>query len=324
MSDRGLLDPDPRPPLWLTPLPPLPFVPRHPLEVAVSRIELDDTRRARVESALRNLTSAIKSNPRIAPLVRQLLVQGSYASRSTTRPIHDGEFDVDAVLVMDVRKLPLSEITPQGVTKLLETTLSERKWYAERLEMKRRCARIHYEGGFHVDVLPAHSDGNYLRTGPAIFIPTATGEWESTHPLGFIDWFAKSNRGTGGRLRQVVLLMKRWRDLTFDESERPSSVLLTTLLGQAHPQGARPLLKALVETLEKLDHALAGHHAVPVVTNPSWPSENLARDWSESAYGLFKTRLHEALLTAQLTQSARRGADRRADWRTLFGDVVGV
>lgn len=298
------------------------IMPRPPLEIAASNVDLDPTRRGRVESALPRLETTLKTSPLLRPLYRRFFTQGSYASRTAVRPLENGDFDVDAVLVLDIRKLRLLEIAPEEVVRRLAGALSANKWYADRLEMKPRCARIHYENGFHIDVVPAHSDEPfYMKDSPSIYIPTAARAWEPTHPLGFAEWFRVTNQLSGGRLRQMTLLAKRWRDLHLDENERPASILLTTLLGLFCPRRPSPLASALTETLRALSDALQANPAVPNVPNPSLGSEDLARDWTPATYAKFKMKLMTAQMEMQRALSLR-GPAQRVVWRDLFGEAV--
>lgn len=308
----------PPPPHWLSTPVMLPHVP-HILETAARRIELDATRRGRINSALEQLERVLKGRERLSPLIRGFLTQGSFALNTTVRPRNDGEFDVDVILVMDVRRLPLLEIAPGPVLERVISSLGEHKWYADRLEPRTRCMRIRYEDGFHVDVVPAHADEPYGPRSAPIYIPTRRGGWEVTHPAGFKRWFDGTNRSSGGRLRQIAILMKRWRDLHLESG--PNSMLLTTMLGLVQEQGARSLPKALLSNVAALDAALAPRPAVPAVVNPSLPTENLARDWRPDDYLSFRNDL--AALRASLEQvETLRGVAQREAWREVFGDSV--
>ncbi len=318
MTNPFLPPPD-LPPHWLTMPIPLPSLPTHPLETASSRIELDATRRERIDSAIERLERVLKGRQRLAPLIRSVTPQGSIALQTAIRPPENGHFDVDVVLVMDVRRLPLAEIAPRPVLEHVIRGLSQHKWYADRLELRARCVRVRYEEGFHVDLVPAHADQPYEATGAPIYIPTADDRWELTHPAGFVRWFRNANRQSGGRLRQVVLLMKRWRDLHFESG--PNSMLLTTMLGLMQEQRSLPLQRALEKRVAALDDAIAAHPSVPLVPNPSLDTENLARDWSREDHEIFRAEL-SALRTALTRASALRGRAQREVWREAFGDVV--
>ncbi|MEM5316516.1 nucleotidyltransferase [Paraburkholderia sp. JHI869] len=84
-------------------------------------------------------------------------------------------------------------------------------------------------------------------------------------------------------LQQAVQLLKRHRDLMFaDDSEnKPISIILTTLAGQAY-QNEPTLAQALDSILRRMDSFIA--HDVQgnaVILNPTDPAENFADRWRQ-------------------------------------------
>lgn len=292
-------------------------VPPSLLSSAASRLRLDETRRGRIRSALVELERRIRADPGLGPLVRRFVVQGSYALDTTIRPRLGESFDVDVLVVMDVRRLPLRDITPLGVLSQVESAVRSFRSYDVRLTPRTRCMRLNYKDGFHVDLVPAHADSPYTGTsGPALIANRDRATWENTHPLGFQQWFdGRTNRA---RLRQIVILMKRWRDEW--ELQIPS-MLLTTMIARAADVSGPSLERSVARTLAQLDASLSEEPRAPVVPNPSLPLENLARDWDAAAFMAFRDGLREAsqIATAALTGPTARRAEL---WRELFGDVV--
>ncbi len=291
-----------------------------PLEVAVSNLRLDDTRRARIERALTTLDARLRADATLGPLIRRLAKQGSFALGTAIRPEGAVSFDVDTALVMDVRRLPLRQIEPLAVANLVAEALSQHEWYRKRLSLKSRCIRIEYTGGFHVDVVPAHCDESYSpRSVPLLIANRPHNTWEESHPLGYQRWFSAADARTGRRLRQIVILMKRWRDIR-PEDRAISSVLLTTLLCYAEDCQKLSLPRSVSSTLANLVNMLGRYEDVPVVANPSLTSENLSRDWSSQQFASFRRSLHDASVIA--AEATRGGRGSRGLWRQLFGDAV--
>lgn len=79
--------------------------------------------------------------------------QGSMALRTTVRPLHGDEFDVDLVCQMDGWTGG-----PMDLHKALGARLAEHAQYAKMLEPKKRCWTLNYAGDLHLDALPARDD----------------------------------------------------------------------------------------------------------------------------------------------------------------------
>jgi hypothetical protein len=87
-------------------------------------------------------------------------------------------------------------------------------------------------------------------------------------------------------LRLSTQLWKRHRDVVFEDRRKaPSSIVLTTLLGQAY-EGHALCSDALIAALDRIAKTFEVSR-VPRIPNPVNPAENLTADWDERFYQTF-------------------------------------
>ena len=270
--------------------------------------------------------------------------QGSLSIGTTVRPILLNEFDLDLVCELD---LPAAEYAPNVIIDAVERRIKEHGVYRGLVRRKKsRCARLDYEGEFHLDIVPACPD--QLKGNGAIRIPDRDlREWLPSNPKGYVSWFdARAKRyfvvveakrieplppEEGGIsksvLKYVVQLIKRNRDITFngtDEKLVPKSIVLTTLAAQLY--NGEPFMS------DVLDRSLRGivsqiprdEYIRLVVMNPVSPEEDLSDFWNQNkeAYERFKNWIRafqrewqNLLTTEDFTQIA-------ATLQSLFGEKI--
>lgn len=239
----------------------------------------------------------------LAPHRPTIYPQGSMALRTTVRPMHGAEFDLD--LVCEV-----AEWT--GTAMLLYNAIGDRLkengTYRRMLEGKNRCWRLNYVGDFHLDALPGRKARNHLRF--AIEVPDKSVQgWKASNPRGFVVWFEERARpyyalleerrmplpafvpgDAGDPLRRSVQLMKRHRDVRFDgrPEDAPRSIVLTTLAAK-HYHGQESVGATLLGALIGIQAEIASADGILQVPNPTNPEENFADAWqgNRKAYDEF-------------------------------------
>lgn len=290
----------------------------------LNNIRLNDTRIERITSALSKLHKFVENDGPLSEALVILFEQGSWAMGMTIRPQKDSDaFDVDVVLVLDLSKRPSDKRTPVEVVRWLATRLRQDDDYREKVSEKKRCVRINYAGDFHLDIIPAYLYDKSNLNSP-IYVPHkngGSGDWELSHPKGFMDWVSDINDTCGGRFRAVVQMVKHWRGLKIGEETRPKSILLTTLLGQHAAQGCSSHAEMLVRTMENLDACLQKLTSVPIIWNPSLPSENLARDWTQEQFDIFKGKVNSATKAMRAALNEPDKAKSIEQWRKIFGNA---
>jgi hypothetical protein len=250
----------------------------------------------------------------------RIYVQGSFALGTAIKPIGDGEYDVDAVCLLEA---PPPNITQQLLKKYVGDRLSAHGKYEEMLEPRsggRRCWTVKYaeSARFHLDILPAIPDEN--AAGQAL-VPEdwakhaikitdrelwedPSADWPRSNPKGYLAWFKARQRVRldeertrmaksanveivpDDRLRtplhRVIQLLKRHRDEKYiDDPDRPISIIITTLAARCYENEA-DLAVALANLVPKMKAAIEYRAGVPWVANPVHPEENFADKWAET------------------------------------------
>ncbi len=132
--------------------------------------------------------------------------------------------------------------------------------------------------------------------------------WLQSNPFGYAKWFI--DRADTDRmklfslnesvqsvpnfqkrrfpLQRVVQILKRYRDMMFkDDTERPISIIITTLAGYAY-QGQTNVLEALVDVIDRMPAFIEQKHDQDTgepyrfVGNPVNPTENFADRWRDT------------------------------------------
>lgn len=231
--------------------------------------------------------------------------QGSLKIGTTVHPILNQEFDLDFVceLNLDWEKYE----NPVEVLDLIEESLLENKVYAPMVERKNRCIRLNYKRNFHMDILPACPVKKDLNG--CVKVPDRKlVDWKDSNPKGYASWFEETAKDYDVSfnnqilmeksaeiekmpevepiqikppLKRAVQLMKRYRDVYFEENpeKAPISIVLTTLAGEFY--GKQPSVHDAIEGI--LDEILNATKSGKItVYNPMNKSEVLSERWNEN------------------------------------------
>jgi len=269
------------------------------LSTGKSGVSLDDTRSSKIQTAHNAVRDYLESLDEIKAIYNETFLQGSYRLNTAVRPQGDGEYDVDVILSLSLvdrnGNMPDSKVVIKRLVELLELNGT----YKGKVKQKNRCARINYVDGFHMDVVPAHCDGN---TEAPLRVPS---EWDYSHPKGFRTWCVERHEKSNKNFYSVVKMLKWWRNLRYGDTGSPKSILLTTLVGNHISASDISIDTSLVETMESLNGRLKLYQFVPQVPNPSLQAENLSRTWSQEDYEEFKESFDSATKKARLALNER-------------------
>lgn len=278
-------------------------------------LQLDKTRLNRMESAYNAVAELLKKDEDFFDgLIIEVYAQGSKRIGTTVRPINEEDFDLDVVLhIYD----PYYNHTPEQIYNALVKALEKHAYYKSIMEKKKRCVRLNYKSDFHMDILPACMPNHFEKE--MIKIPEkALRNWSSGNPKGFSGWFLgiansvkepmlikhaevllKAQIETEELpkelylktpLQRAVQLLKRYRDIYFQNRDyRVSSVVITTLTAQFY-QGE----SSIFESLDNIVSRIKSNYTEAVnrgykfkVLNPVNPEEDFTDSWTSQHYESF-------------------------------------
>jgi hypothetical protein len=315
-------------------------------------LQLDSTRRQRMESAYRALSNVINEDDGFFKEMEiDIYAQGSVPIGTTTKPFGKDEFDLDIVLHI---KKGYSYFTPMEIYNALVQKLENDGRYSHMVQKKRRCVRLKYSGDFHMDILPGCMV--IITDDRNIMVPDRElKDWTPSNPKGYAEWFLNiANLSTApvleGYYRKLfelkadvkdlpedefskkkplqtgVQLIKRYRDIYFDKIPQyaTSSVILTTIAGHFY-KGENSIFEtidAILSRIQQESAALQLRQSRLKITNPVNPQEDFSEKWDKEPklyqhFLAFTKDFYEKwqLLKRDFAQSA-------TTYETLFSDSV--
>lgn len=208
-------------------------------------------------------------------------LQGSYKFGTQIRPSKKGEqFDIDLGIFAvwsggcDDGPFGPKELKAK-VQSLLESYASEADdGRCEVMEPKERCNRIQIGKDFHIDTPCYHLD----QANDSRNLATQSDDWEASDPKAIYLWWRNSfPEEFRPRARRIVQYFKMWAALNFEDGSRPSSVMLTVLVGQAMQSINPDELSGDDEWFTAVVNHLNDEGEIECVPNPVDEDENLNR-----------------------------------------------
>jgi len=240
-----------------------------------------------------------------------VIPQGSFALKTIIRPYKGNDFDADVLVPMSDNP----DWEPRHYTEKLAKALEESSRYSGKIELRKRCVRIDYEGYFHIDLVPFVERGDSL----TYITHRVDNEFIRQDPVAFTEWFREKHKYSNGNLIRVVRLLKYLRDRS--SSDVPSVVLGALLAeqvqGYSGASGYGSMAATLTTLCKELSAYLDSHQSPPWVDDRV--GQNLADRWTQTNFDLFKSQLRtwskhaDAALAAPESESVDL-------WRKLFGD----
>lgn len=287
-------------------------------EVNLSQARLDqlDDRVGAVDSFLSS------SGSEIASRFVQTIPQGSYAHRTIINPVDtNDEFDADVLL--ELTEEP--DWLPSDYIEELYRTFRASSRYRNMVSRHARCVKVDYANEFHIDVVP------YVeRHGEHYICNRDNDEFELTNPEGFNAWLDQQDQTTGGKLIKVIRLLKYLRD--YKNTFSVKSVILNILVGGrvnsalllGDPDHYKDLPTAFKNLLADLSAYLQANPTMPMLTDPSCPSENFNHRCDEQQYKNLRKWIeyYSDKATAAFDETDRETSLKL--WREIFGDDFGA
>ena len=261
-------------------------------------------------------------------LVSLLYGQGSMAISSTVARVSErDEYDIDVIVDLAIRPDSSPQSVLDTLHDAVRGERGSRYW--GKTVRHSRCVCVSYEDGMHIDLTPALRLAGLPDRTSVIFHskpddPAVPDQHLQANPWGLADWFNSQTRieadfakffaeraddyarridgrapaeDVPGRKRAdqksraliALQLIKRWRNVLFDQRERaklrrPPSVLLTKLIGDNANQ-----TRSLAEELEhqamcmlaRFEYEVSRNRKI-VEVNPRCPQDVLTDRWPES------------------------------------------
>jgi hypothetical protein len=303
------------------------------LQLSPTRYQLAVQRYGSVNELLERAGSPFQAfHPRIFP-------QGSMALGTTSKPVQ-GPHDLDFVLQLDA---PYWQWHPLAALYALHSLLQGNETYRKMTSLKNRVVRLTYADEFYLDILPAYTD--VVSGGTCILVPDRSlVALCPSNPEGFVRWFRERcltrrrllvekakpvppQEGAEEKepLQLCVQLLKRWRDLAFNEKDSaPVSVALTTVAGM-HYGGEASVSEALSTILagvvSAIDRADSNGQRIEL-RNPSNLLEDFGERWDAKpeAYTAFTQGVRQLQQDWAAIVAGRRETNKELE--RLFGEHV--
>ncbi len=278
----------------------------------VEKISLGDKQHERINDAVGGLTGYLSNYFGITK--DDFFLQGSYANETSVKPLEDGEYDVDlVVLCAEARQTALEALT------ILENALLENGTYKTMVvtnPRKESCVRLQYAdeeiGGFHVDLVPARLS----ETEGFIEIPQRSDGWVLSNPKAYTEWC----KNQGDNFLRTVKMLKRWRDFNQNVNQAIKSVTLQVIASMSFLNDETDA-DNLTITLSGIAGMLEQHpDSPPPVPNPVMSEEDFAERWETAHYKDFRREVLAAAVVAEQAFAEESEIQSAVLWRKLLGD----
>ncbi|MHA1227216.1 MAG: nucleotidyltransferase [Candidatus Hodarchaeales archaeon] len=274
------------------------------LQTIALKLDIDPTRYKKAETSYKAVGKWLEAEG--SPLHQYdpvIYPQGSFLLGTVVKPLNE-DYDLDFVCLLQQGY----SLHSQETFRMIRDQLEEHGTYSTMLQPpKNRCWRLVYAGDFHMDIIPAIPDSE--RGDTAILVPDRKlSDWTKSDPKEYAKWFMARIKDQYDLLRaelakkelkeveevpdyfvktqlqQAIQLMKRHRDIAFQEGrkkDKPISIIITTLAGlvyedQGEQEDLFHTLKFLSENMsKKIDSSN------PKIPNPTNLDEDFADKWKE-------------------------------------------
>jgi hypothetical protein len=303
-------------------------------------LQLTDTQFTVAESSYRTVGKWLGGDDRFDGLNPRIYPQGSMSLLTTVKPRGRVEYDLDLIFEIDC----IEGLTPKLLYEAVRDRLRAHASYGKMLETHSRCLRLTYENEFHLDIVPARTHP-YLGT-PFIEIPQKPAQhgdlhsWVKNNPKGLVQWFKAAcnkklvlmEKATQEPLpqpvpshekpvlAQAVQLLKRHRDVVFDNAdEAPSSIVLTTLAGTFY-QGEQFAENTLTQILDRIGVLAERDKLLTSVVNPACTDQKLCENWTPRQCTMFADFVRTFGRRLRKLSSMQGVDEIGAELSDLFGD----
>jgi hypothetical protein len=304
------------------------------------QLRLDESRQARIESAVARFVQYCQQDEQLkAALAEPPFLQGSVPNHTVIKPIGNDEYDVDVIYPFRSSLFPAEHQNPGALFRWFVSRIQLDGWYKGRTTVKNRCVRVNYAGDFHIDIIPSTREvpGHQPFAVPARDLQA----WIANDPRGMESWVRLRDAASGmtdarghGVLVRCIRSMKRWRDQFFGSDPRPSSILLTTILGkhEASRQDYNPPLQgpmypanrhdaAYLYDLLRLTHSCLQVQISTPFSHPTIIGEDLRHGWDREFTDLFMNRLAASIRSIRQALDATTESEAVRAYKAALGET---
>lgn len=310
-------------------------------------LELDPTRIQRMEKAYEKVLEVLRKDEIFFnEFEMELYAQGSVRIQTTVKPIKGEDFDLDTVLhIYDL----YNKFDPNKIYNALVRVLENDAYYKTICEKKERCVRLNFKGDFHIDILPGCMFA--IDNRDKIAIPEKKlRSWSHGNPKGYGKWFLNISNSSSQYLlksfsetlikaeveaeplpetglylktplQRAVQLVKRYRDVFFQDKEfNVSSIVITTLMARFY-DGEQSIYNTIDSGLSKIklgyNSALEEGKRFKVL-NPMDDQEDFTDSWTYENYNSFYTFIEDLYYK---WEQLKNGFDQSGiEYVNLFGE----
>ncbi len=278
------------------------------------RVGLDDRKKASLRTSRRELRKHMKAEfeEKDRPSIK-FQIQGSFGMGTAVNPL-DGDYDIDDGLYF---KPQLEERpTPETVHSWVVEAAESYRTIDPPID-KKRCVRIPFKDGYHVD-LPIYDLVNDSDDTVSPELAVKGDGWIDSDPKKIMDWFDNRVSDTNTQLRRLVRYFKAWADYQSRNSNRkmPSGLVLTVLCAEEYQYKARDD-EALCETAAAILERIEIDESIP---NPTDENEDFRDRITDAQIKNFKTRLSDLLLHAETALEHNSQEKAAKEWVKVLGD----
>jgi len=286
------------------------------------------------------LRERLMGDDKLAPIIVNVFLQGSYKRSTAVRPKNGNRSDVDIIVVTNIDP---EKFTPQKTLNLFIPFLE--KYYKGKYRVQGRSIGISLSY-VDLDIVPTSAPSeiqrkeldnsifnsdfvlenyqitsqvnneNQWKNEPLLIPDREAGVWNKTNPLEQIDWTRKKNQSTNGHYIQVVKCLKWWRKEQYPDMKHPKSYPLEHFIGECCPDGIKSVDEGIVKTLENIVNY---HPRKPVLPDRGVPEHDVFGRITDEEYNEFYDTVCVAF------KIARKAFDSDFDggvkgWGELFGN----
>lgn len=245
-----------------------------------------------------------KANP-------ETFLSGSYARATAINDIKD----VDIILIIDLDR----NITDPLITLTWLQASLQKKY--PKAKPQNRSVNVVNDKGFSLDIVPSTSVSN--RSGPLWIPDREVKSWVSTHPKKQIEFSSERNKDTEGYYVHLIKIIKFWRDRLVNESAKPNSYIIESLISQcitSKPDSYGFAVNNIFYYIHSTYQPYLSLGSVPKINDPGYSSVNVAKRWEFEEFSTFMAAVEKS---SNIATKAFESEDEKESiklWRKLFGN----